>query len=57
LDKDSLQEVHNDSSSEEESLNSSNENYKPAFKEGDDTISIVCGNSVNSDEINYKKCF
>ncbi len=57
LDKDSLQDVDNDSSSEEETLSSSNENYKPVFQKDDESISIVDGYSVTSEEMNYKKCF
>ncbi len=56
-DRDSLQDVDNDSSGEEESLSSSNENYKPVFQKDDESISIVDGNSVTSEEMNYKKMF
>ncbi len=56
-DKASLQGVDSEYSTEEESLSSSNEKYKPVFQKGNDTISIVNNFSVTSEEINYKKMF
>ena len=43
--------------SEDDSISSSNEKYKPVFNKRDDTVSIVDCASVNTDEINYKKMF
>ncbi len=56
-DKASLPDVDKENVSEDESFSSSNEKYKLVFKKSDDTVSFIDCASVNTEEINYKKCF